>query len=374
MSISANNDLHQTESSAPAVPTIQIVSSINNVSPIQELPRELMEEIFLYHTPPDGFKALCVRNDCWTLLNLCQSWRDVATRCPRLWRHIDVPVRVLAAKCSNPVALLSLIVSRAQAMDVFITFDASPVEDDAGNVADNLSILTFALFEVLLDRSAQWRTIQLIEVDTLCMCFLERVRGGLPRLTELDVQTHVEALWGTLSFTTAPLLKRICLVFPAEVVVHCIPGQAQLTEFSVEGSYYDSSLVNLLRHCPLLKALGMRFLLPSPPVDKRVSSQITDFTFGGQFFSDLTLVRLPQLRTLSISDIDGISLETILPSVLDLVKHSRCPLESLGLINCDLAGLVAVLELVCRTLPLCSTSSCLTRRLSFPASTKLCPR
>ncbi|KAF9000943.1 hypothetical protein BDZ89DRAFT_690654 [Hymenopellis radicata] len=187
-----------------------------------------MEEIFLYHTPPDGIKALCVRNDPWTLANVCRSWRDVATRCPRLWRHIDVPVRVFA-QCSNPVALLSLVVSRAQAMDLFITFDARHVEDDAGNVVENLLALTLALFKVLVERSTQWHTVQLIEFDTLCIGVLEGVRDRLPRLTKLDVQPHVEADWGTPGFTTAPLLKSICLFFSAEVVVHCIPGQAQLT-------------------------------------------------------------------------------------------------------------------------------------------------
>ncbi|KAF9021570.1 hypothetical protein BDZ89DRAFT_233370 [Hymenopellis radicata] len=347
MSTIARSNSHHAESSASAVSTTPIALYTYNASPIQELPNELLEEIFLYHMPPNGFKALCVRNDCWSLVNVCQSWRDVATHCPRLWRHIDVRVRIL--KCSNPVALLSLVVSRAQAMDLFITFDASPGEDDAGNVVDNPNALTLALFKVLVERSAQWRTIQLIELDTPCIRVLEGVRDRLPRLAKLDVQPHVEADWGTLGYTTAPLLKSVTLFFSGEAVavVDRIPGQVQLTEFRLLDAYYDSSLVSLLRHCPLLKALDMRFFSPSPPVDKRVRSQITDFTFDGRFFSELTLVHLPQLRTLSIGHADGISLETsILPSLLDLLKYSRCPLESLDLINCDLAGLAAVLELV----------------------------
>ncbi len=89
----------------------------------------------------------------------------------------------------------------------------------------------------------------------------------------------------------------------------------------------------------------MYFLRPSIPFAQRVASQITALTLNG-FPSDLTLVHLPQLRVLSLGDVADVSLRTILPSLLDLVKHSLCPLVSLKLMNCDLAGLVEILEVV----------------------------
>ncbi len=69
---------------------------------------------------------------------------------------MTVPVRILAARCSDPVAFLSLIVSRADALDLFITFDARPVYDDTVN---NLSELALALLNMLMERATQWHTL-----------------------------------------------------------------------------------------------------------------------------------------------------------------------------------------------------------------------
>ncbi|KAF8892399.1 hypothetical protein CPB85DRAFT_1257694 [Mucidula mucida] len=342
MSIASNNSCHSGRR-ASDVPNIPIfLSFINNSSPIQNLPRELLEEIFLYHTPPDGRGASYLRNDCWTLISVCQSWRYVATHCPRLWQHITVPVQALAARCSDPVAFLSLIISRAKALDLFITFDASPAQYDGVN---NLCEVAVALLNVLTARSTQWRTIQLIKLDITCLRALDGVHGKLPRLIDLDIHYRPDAQWGTTGFTVAPLLERISLVFAEVIVLGGLAGQAQLTEYSVVGAYYDSSLVDLLRQCRVVKRVAMYFLRPSIPPGQRVTSQITALTFNG-FPSDLTLVHLPQLRVLSLGDVADVSLRTILPSLLDLVKHSLCPLVSLKLMNCDLAGLVEILEVV----------------------------
>ncbi len=205
------------------IPTF--LSSIS--SPIQNLPRELLEEIFLYHTPPDGRQSPYLPNDCWTLSSVCRSWRYAATHFSRLWRYITVPVRILAARCSNPAAFLSFIVSRANAPDLFITFYARPVYDDTGN---NLSGLALALLNVLMERATQWRTLRLFKLDMPCTSALDGVHDMLSRLIELDIYTVV-------------------------------------------GDYYDSSLVDMLCQGRVVKRMAMYFFRPPIPSESRVTSQ-----------------------------------------------------------------------------------------------------
>ncbi|KAF8999892.1 hypothetical protein BDZ89DRAFT_717894 [Hymenopellis radicata] len=280
------------------------------------------------------------------LLSVCRHWYDVTTTCPELWCDIRVWVTCVA-KWRDPVAGLSLVLSRAGKMDLHIAFDGCPVKDQEGNVVDDVSELALALLEVLMKHSAQWRTIHLFDIDAASMCALDGVCTNLPRLLEVIIQQPEAGETLTLAYISAPLLKNLFVIFSdnSANVMPCTPLQSQLTQFKVRGAHYDSSLVDMLRDCLDLKKLELQSSMPSPRVDKRVTSYTTALVFSG-FFSDLTLVDLPRLRELSIGSMTSTSLDIILPSLLDLIKNSRCPLETLELVNSDLAGLVPFLELV----------------------------
>ncbi|KAF9021584.1 hypothetical protein BDZ89DRAFT_1199168 [Hymenopellis radicata] len=332
---------------------VPINLSVNNAiasSPIHKLPAELIEDICHYIMPPEGWAVPCVRHHCWTLSEVCQSWRKVVLSSARLWRNIDVHVPVLA-QLRDPVALLSLVLSRTSQADLFIAFDdRSPMDayDDSVPVAGDgsSSELALTLLEMLIARSSQWHTVRFIALDTDCARALAGVRGRLPRLFRLEIP-WTPAVDGITHFTEAPRLKEMSIKSADEDVPSRFPLQDQLVTFDVEGSAYDSSLVALLRECSDLKGVMVKFVQSSPPVKVRVTSELAELFFAGDYH-DLTLVDLPKLNTLRIGDREALSLETALPSLLNLLKYSHCPLDYLELVNCDLSvgSLTKILELL----------------------------
>ncbi|KAF9023361.1 hypothetical protein BDZ89DRAFT_170865 [Hymenopellis radicata] len=241
---------------------VPINLSVNNAiasSPIQKLPVELLEEIYHYIIPPGGFVIPCVRHECWLLSKVRRSWRKVVLSSARLWRNIDVHVPVLA-QLRDPVALLSLALSRTAQADLFIAFDSrSSMDDDGVPVAGDgsSSELALTLLELLIARSSQWHTVRFIALDIDCARALAGVRGRLPRLFRLEIPWTPLAVDGVMHFTSAPELKEMSIKSEDEDVLSRFPLQDQLVTFDVEGSAYESSLVALLRECsdPLLETI-----------------------------------------------------------------------------------------------------------------------
>ncbi|KAF8912540.1 hypothetical protein CPB85DRAFT_1434393 [Mucidula mucida] len=215
-------------------------------------------------------------NNCWTLSSVCRSWHYVATHFPRLWRDMTVPVRILAARCSDPVAFLSLIVSRADALDLFITFDARPVYD----TVNNLSELALALLNVLMERAMQWHTLRLFKLDMSSTRALGGVHDMLSRLIEHDIYTVV-------------------------------------------GDYYDSSLVDMLCQGRIVK----RMVITQP--------QKVPFRFDSCPSSAASYTHSRRHSRYIAQDRPSLS-----PQALSL------PACSLKLINCNVARLVEILEVV----------------------------
>ncbi|KAF8994622.1 hypothetical protein BDZ89DRAFT_50586 [Hymenopellis radicata] len=223
-----------TPSTTPIHLSVNNAPALNASSPIQRLPRELFNQIFLYYNASNKCGALCLEHGCWPLLSVCRYWYEVTTTSPGLWCDIRVWVNCLA-KWRDPVAGLSLVLSRAGKMDLHIDFDGSPVKDQEGNIVDNVSELALALLEVLMKHSAQWRTVHLFAIDTTCMRALDVVCTNLPRLLEVIIQQPEAGETLTLAYISAPLLKNLFVIFSvnSENVMPCTPLQSQLTEFKV---------------------------------------------------------------------------------------------------------------------------------------------
>ncbi|KAF9021012.1 hypothetical protein BDZ89DRAFT_1071806 [Hymenopellis radicata] len=297
-------------------------------SAIQRLPGELLEAIFFQvHCPGDYFSVK--DRPQWLLRQVCRFWRAVSTSSPRLWRELWIVVSA-ADKLRDAAALLRLALSYTREMGLFITFDMS----------------SFAT--LLIVRREQWGTVRFVGLDAACTRALNSVQGGLPQLRELhidstpDARTHEEIP----AVAKAPLLERL---YVNGVRIDCQSLHDQLTRFSVTGPTYSSSLVSVLRECPRLKQLTMenRAFTSSSELAGRVKSETLKELTLLSTPTDLSLVHLPNLRYLDISGSDATALTPILPSILDLLKYSRCPLVDLRIVNCDLSAgnLIAVLEL-----------------------------
>ncbi|KAF8901616.1 hypothetical protein CPB85DRAFT_1323316 [Mucidula mucida] len=202
-----------------------------------------------------------------------------------------------------------------------------------------------SLLELLIARSEQWGTVRFVGLDAACTRALSSVQGSrFPQLRELfidstpDARTHDEIA----AFAKAPLLERLYVNW---IRMNCQALHDRLTRFSVTGSTYSSSLVNVLRECPRLEQLTLENRAFASSSASRVESDTLKELTLLSAPSDLNLVHLPNLRYL---DIGASELTPILPSILDLLKYSQCPLVDLRLVNCDLSvgNLRDVLELV----------------------------
>ncbi|KAF8918544.1 hypothetical protein CPB85DRAFT_992985 [Mucidula mucida] len=318
--------------------------NVNNAfasSPIHKLPVELIETICFYVADPEVSGKSCIRDHCWLLSKICRSWREVVMSSARLWRNINVVVPFLS-QLRDPVALLSLALSRTSQADLFIEFDAGiEVDDDGFPVAsDGSSELALTLLEMLIARSTQWYDVYFRALDPDCARALAAVRGRLPRLSYLQIPWKPSAD-GVLHFTSAPQLQEM---YVWSVDQDRFPSQTQPLPFEVQTTAYDCSLIHLLRDCSSLNSLAITDFPSSPPVAARVASELTELFFAGDHH-DLTLVHLPKLTTIRMGN--SRSLEIGLPSLFDLLKYSKCPLDYLEFVNCDLSvgSLTKILEI-----------------------------
>ncbi|KAF9011518.1 hypothetical protein BDZ89DRAFT_492709 [Hymenopellis radicata] len=176
MSIASSNS-HHAESSASAVSTTPI--ALSAIADPGTTERASGGDIPLPHASRRLQGLVCSKR----LL-------DVSQRLPVLAQGghaMPSPVegdRVARARFGRqmfkPCANYSLsLYSRSKSIDLFITFDATGVEDDAGNL---LSELALTLLNVLMERSVQWRLVDFVELDAPCVRALDGVQGRLPRL------------------------------------------------------------------------------------------------------------------------------------------------------------------------------------------------
>ncbi|KAF8914801.1 hypothetical protein CPB85DRAFT_1433544 [Mucidula mucida] len=169
-------------------------------SPIQQIPVELLEAIF--------FQAISISPEDyslqpqWVLRQVCRLWRNVCTSSPRLWKELCVKVHT-AAKLRDAKSLLWLALLCTKEVDLVITFDTTSSASD----------LALTLLDLLTRRSRQWRTIHFISLDAACTRALTRVRGSLPRLRELHIDSTPDArvYEEIAAFTHAPLLEGLYL-------------------------------------------------------------------------------------------------------------------------------------------------------------------
>ncbi|KAF9021032.1 hypothetical protein BDZ89DRAFT_252750 [Hymenopellis radicata] len=279
-------ELRQVASGARASRTVTADPTLipdDDQSPIQQLPAELLEAIFqTISSSPGDYSS----QPQWVLRQVCRFWRNVSTSSPRLWRELYVNAH-MAAKLRDATSLLWLALSYTKEMDLVITFDMSAsVHGDPA----------LTLLDLLMTRSRQWRTVHFISLDVACTRALTRVRGSLPRLRELHIESTPDArvYEEIVAFTQAPLLEGLYL---NGARMDCQSLYAQLTRFSVTGATYRSSLVSVLRECPRLEHMTMQSRAPS---FKRVVSQTLKALTFWSTPSDLALVHLPNLRHLDI--------------------------------------------------------------------------
>ncbi|KAF9530677.1 hypothetical protein CPB83DRAFT_881934 [Crepidotus variabilis] len=129
---------------------LQIHNRINSLTPIAQLPQEILTEVFRVALQrPDGVSNYSAKKPVTPLFlgSICKEWRQIAWSTPLLWNH--VAIHVTNRTCAIQLQLLRDWLRRAKSSPLHIQIAS---ENDGKTVHCSLP----AILETLLERSAYW--------------------------------------------------------------------------------------------------------------------------------------------------------------------------------------------------------------------------
>ncbi|KDR81051.1 hypothetical protein GALMADRAFT_153414 [Galerina marginata CBS 339.88] len=210
------------------------------LSPVQRLPTEIVELIFLHmidlFSQDSLSHPLRIPHDLpWAISQVCAQWRCIALAAPTLWSHLPMISFDSRGRLSNfpkkRTAFLSEMLKRSGTS--FLTFRMSLPKN-----AIEIQPHAKPIIELLLRHSTRWRNISL-NVPSDSFFFFKGAKGQVPSLRTLYWST-LEDDWEGLSprlqtleidlFSHAPELRNVSLHHPASIrlllpptarVVHC---------------------------------------------------------------------------------------------------------------------------------------------------------
>ncbi len=280
------------------------------VSARRALPHELWSDIFLYarSDEPDDFDCIEPSGVIWRLSHVCKAWRDVALSLDSFWSRLSMSLGD-CVYTEQTVQVLQLVLSRSKLLDVNLhcSVHTDPID--------------LRILDIMLSQSHRWRSAHLeIEAPVFAELYAP-IRGRLPQLGSLTLNTCVEEENTVQLFEDCPLLTKVALSSGAV----SIPG-AQIRELQIGIGEYISwyegmtrASLDLISQCPILEILRITI-----NVDEDVQAPIitTPNVYRFQTNSGPVMDKLviPLLREAILSD----PLEPTVSHVLQSFKHLLC--------------------------------------------------
>ncbi|KAJ7659167.1 hypothetical protein DFH06DRAFT_437341 [Mycena polygramma] len=315
------------------------------IYPVLTLPNEVVSEIFLQSLDPSDSpfhpsnSLLAGPASPLFLGHICQRWRDIALSTPSLWATISLTTVV--RNPARQLQLLDIWLTRSRQCPLSVTIAVNNRFDDRAWLARQFVDCIaphHKRLEVLMFKVAHGE--------------LPKFQGELPLLRVL----HIWPVYGTLYTIPPDPVPRMFIGAPKLTTV-AIDGSfctllplpwRQLTSLSISHGAVDD-VAQVLRMTPHLTDLTAQLnhlsldltAESSPPVPPLMHLRsvlllfchLASTTLQQRLLGSLTL---PALTRLDITD-------RIVPSVLDLITRSNCPLDRLHTIRIANAEYCAVL-------------------------------
>ncbi|KAF7319585.1 hypothetical protein HMN09_00298600 [Mycena chlorophos] len=177
------------------------------LSPVRQLPAELIAEIFLWVLK--GYRPERRTRAPWHLGHVCRAWRNIALTLPRLWSKIVVYV------ASNPGDVTALGLREQQIEEQLARSQqfALSVEIIWSTPVLHLFDASARLVGLVAEHCERWRSLSLSptsDLETL-LAILEPVQNRLPNLEKLEYQYREQTRAGMRSdlFRHAPKLSKL---------------------------------------------------------------------------------------------------------------------------------------------------------------------
>ncbi|KAK1225830.1 hypothetical protein PQX77_011241 [Marasmius sp. AFHP31] len=193
--------------------------------PIRRLPPEILAEIFrictfgnmdLEYTDFPG--SLDTRKAPWTLSQVCQTWRSVATSTSSLWTRVDVMSDTISRSWESRVmleALLSIQLERSRGHNIELSYTNWSGANDC------------PLLSSCCSQASRWGTVQL-ESDAGGLDRLRYLRGAFRSLKRLEIcfgrRWTADLISPFCAFEDCPSLTELSLRGGAQVL---LPDEVQ---------------------------------------------------------------------------------------------------------------------------------------------------
>lgn len=270
------------------------------IYPVLTLPTEIVSEISIHFIPPYPFcPPLIGIFSPNVLAAICHDWREIVLSTPSLWRAIQLSYYDDPRDTDRQVYLSKLWLSRSSAclLSVQITGKIGHVHRFEG-------------LDSVISKRARWEFLKIVDLPQFPI-----IDGPLPVLSQFVLELDRDPDSDIVVCSKAPLLRTVTLnnVAPSHVKL----SWGQLTELTLK-SVRPRDCVPILRqtssliHC----TLGLRW-------------GGGDFLLAGSV--TLPAVRLPQLQSWILSDMDGVRMTGFLGNfIVPALRSLQMPESWLG--------------------------------------------
>ena len=256
------------------------------LSPLERIPIELVQKIFLHCLPGDEYTRPDHRSAPLLLTQVCSSWRHVALTTPRLWNSLWIQLS------RNNVD------RRLNTMETWLRRSAAcPLYLHAQVQSTGLDIVN--TFFVLLDEYKQrWKDLRLVLPFSWAGVAMQILSQSTPSLEVFRMRVaKSQDNWLPTSQTSffltdksAPRLRSISWGITGPHAVLFLPHLTRLEELDVDSELSVSECLAILQQCPNLVSCEFWKI-------RSVSDTLNLHAFSP--------IRLPQLRSIALHSTPG---------------------------------------------------------------------
>ena len=255
------------------------------LSPLRQVPIEIMEEIFIHCLPTDHNAVMSTREAPLLLSRVCSEWRSITLSTPRLWASLRIPLSPPESilgyyaldfefeKCSKGAAEW---IRRSGECPLSISlhppsphyqFDGISVKQPFRKV-----------LKEILPSSKRWKTFSCRGLNDSFTHLQKIAEGDVPMLESLGITIVPEslsrfggttALMNTFGLLSAPKLRKLSLTYFRENLLSLPVRWSQLTHLTLDAEgptqltvtpspLTYSQVGKVLKNCTLLVSCSLR--------------------------------------------------------------------------------------------------------------------
>ena len=324
----------------------QIATAMPSVFPINQLPREILAEIFWNSMPEETPAELPVQ--MWRraapLLpcSVCSSWRELALAMPELWSSVGIIIRNPDMDPSTTADVINTWLKRSGSLPLTLCLGQLSLVYDNPRLRSKPALVK-SILSVFCSHSSRWRDVSLYLYDTRSL-LLPRV--NTPLLRSFDLAGIMDKPI-RFPFRGSSCLTQLSWPFPldASKIPH-IPWR-QISLLSISSGMTLFSALEMIRSCPRLEEFTVDCSgfdevvdLPGEPIVENFRLRRLKLNVYEDSSPLLRAIRLPALEEFNyhFPEVVDEFYAAVRQSLLDFLTRSNCKLKKLGLSGCKFSA------------------------------------